>query len=116
MTQKEVTIAELRLNLADIVGSIMFRGDTVIVTKNSKKAAVMVSPEEYERLLDPTKRLTSPERKQIAVALEAVRADIPDLEPNVIEREVKKAVREVRTERRKKQRPQRPDQPTSMTP
>ena len=111
MTQKEVTIAELRLNLADIVGSIMFRGDTVVVTKNGKKAAVMVSPEEYERLLDPTKRLTSPERRRIVEQLEALRADIPEIEPKVIGKTVNKAVRAVRDERRKK----RPAQKATVT-
>ena len=117
MTQKEVTIAELRLNLADIMGSIMFRGDTVVVTKNRKKAAIIVSPDEYERLLDPSKRLSSPERKQMVAQLETIRANIPEIDPKVIERQVNKAVREVRAERRKKSnRPQRTTTTVMATP
>jgi prevent-host-death family protein len=115
MTKQEVSIAQLRLELAEIVNSVRYRGDTVFVTKNNQRAAVILSPEEYERLLDPSKRLTPPERRQIVARLEELRAGIPEIEPKVIQRLTNKAVREVRAEKRKRQTPRRSGQTSSLS-
>lgn len=113
--QKEVTIKELRTNLADIMGMVNYRGDTIVVTKNSKRTAIIISPEEYERLLDPSKRLTPVERKQIVAQLEALDSELPDIAPEVIEQNVNKAIREVRAKKHKKNATKKPVRAAAKT-
>lgn len=56
-----VSIDELRSNLADIVNRVTYAQDKVVVKKYNRKAAVLISVDEYEKLLDPRKRFSSKE-------------------------------------------------------
>ncbi len=102
MTKQEISIAQLRLELANVVNSVRYRGDTVFVTKNNQRAAVIVSPEVYERLLDPSKRLTKPERQSLADELDQLRATIPDINPTTLQRAVDSEVTAMRHAKRSK--------------
>lgn len=47
-----VSIDELRSNLADIVNRVTYAKDKVVVKKYNREAAVLISVEEYEELID----------------------------------------------------------------
>ena len=94
MTLKEITIAELRSQLADIVSSIRFGNDTVVITKNKKRAAIIVSPEEYERLLDPTKRLTQKEWQKAVSELDKTAQKFRDNMPNMSDAKLQSLINE----------------------
>lgn len=98
----QVTIAELRTNLAEVVGRLMYGQDAVVITKNNKTAAVILSPAEYERLLDPAKRLSKAEWADAFRRMERIRKKIKPIDPDVLEATVNQTVAEVRTEKRKK--------------
>lgn len=56
-----VSLDEFRKNLADIVASVMYGDQTVVVQKHNKNGVVVISQREYENLKDPRKRFSSRE-------------------------------------------------------
>lgn len=92
----QVSIDELRTKLADFVGRVMYGNEAVVVTKYNRQVAVLISTAEYERLLDPTKRLT---RRQWLVQvrkLETARQQVKDMDPDELEALIDRGVAEVR--------------------
>lgn len=96
MIKNSVSIEEFRVNLADLVGRVMYGKDRVVIRKYNRDAAILLSLEDYEKLLDPTKRLTKSQWNKEVQKLDRLRADIPETSPVEIQKEVKKAVQEVR--------------------
>lgn len=56
-----VSIDELRSNLADIVNRVTYAQDRIVVKKYNRDAVVLISVDEYEKLMDPRKRFSSKE-------------------------------------------------------
>lgn len=104
MDINQVSIDELRTNLAQIIGRVMYGDDQVVVKKYNREAAVIISKEEYERLKDPTKRLTPLEWNQKFVNIARIKAKIPNLDPKKFDEEIKQAIQEVRAEKKTKQK------------
>lgn len=102
MNVSAVSIDEFRTNLASFIGRVMYGGDKIVIKKYNKEAAVLLSASEYERLLDPTKRLSKDEWNKTVRELESIRKKIPPIDPDILEREVSKAVREIRAEKRRR--------------
>ena len=100
ISSTRVSIEEFRARLADIVGRVMYGSQTVVITKYNRQAAVLISAEEYERLLDPTKRLTRRQWQTQVRKLEAARRQVADIDPEQLEGLVDAAVREVRASKR----------------
>lgn len=96
MLRNIVSIEELRVHLADLIGRVMYGNDRVIIKKYNRDAAILLSVEDYEKLLDPTKRLTKTQWNDAVKKLESIRAAIPDADPKEIQKEVDQAVQEVR--------------------
>lgn len=101
MLKNIVSIEEFRVNLADLIGRVMYNNDRVIIKKYNRDAAVLLSVEDYERLLDHTKRLSKAQWDKAVQKLESIRADIPDVDPQEIQKEVDQAVQEVRANQNK---------------
>lgn len=95
-----VSIDEFRTNLADLIGRVMYGKDRVVIKKYNREAAVLLSLEEYEKLVDPTKRLSEARWKDKFKTIDKIRASMPQLDPNVIEEEVAGAVKAVRAEKK----------------
>lgn len=95
-----VSIDELRSNLADLVNRVTYAKDRVVVKKYNREAAVIISLDEYERLMDPTKRLSDIEWKDRVKKLDEIRSKIPKFDPEEMEEVISEAVREVRAERK----------------
>lgn len=100
MIKNSVSIEEFRVNLADFVGRVMYGKDRVVIKKYNRDAAILLSVEDYEKLLDPTKRLSKSQWDEAVQKLDGIRADIPETDPDVIEKEVNQAVQEVRAEKK----------------
>lgn len=97
-----VSIDELRSNLADIVNRVTYANDKVVVKKYNREAAIIISLDEYEKLMDPTKRLSEKEWADSIKKLDEFRAKIPKVDPQEMEKAIDEAVREVRAEKRTK--------------
>lgn len=97
-----ISIDELRSNLADIVNRVTYAKDRVVVKKYNKEAAIIISLDEYEKLMDPTKRLSKKEWANSVKKLDEFRAKIPKVNPQEMEEAINEAVREVRAEKRAK--------------
>jgi len=100
MIKNSVSIEEFRVNLADLVGRVMYGKNRVIIKKYNRDAAILLSVEDYEELLDPTKRLNKSEWDETVENLENIRAGIPEFDPGKIQKEVNKAVTEIRTQKK----------------
>ncbi len=96
MLKNIVSIEEFRVNLADLVGRVMYGKDRILIKKYNRNAAVLLSVDDYEKLLDPTKRLSRFQWDDAVRKLDDIRTDIPEADPEKIEKEVNKAVKEVR--------------------
>lgn len=99
----QVSIDELRTNLAEIIGRVMYGDEQVTIKKYNREAAIIISKEEYERLKDPTKRLSTEEWDQKFKNIEKIRARIPYLDNKELDKTITEAIREVRVEKRAKQ-------------
>ena len=96
MLKNVVSIEEFRVNLADLVGRVMYGNDRVIIKKYNRDAAVLLSVEDYEKLLDPTKRLSKSQWNDAVQKLDSIRADIPQTNPDEVQKEINEAVQQVR--------------------
>lgn len=97
-----VSIDELRSNLADIVNRVTYAKDRIVVKKYNRDAAILISVDEYEKLVDPTKRLSESEWQKSFKRLDEIRAKMPKVDPEELEKEIDRAVKEVRAEKRAK--------------
>ena len=94
-----VSIDEFRTNLAELIGKVMYAKDQVIIKKYNREAAILLSLEEYERLIDPTKRLSQARWKEKFKTIDRIRESMPEIDQKLIEKEVAKAVKEVRAQK-----------------
>ena len=97
-----VSIDELRSNLADIVNRVTYANDKIVVKKHNRDVAMLISLDEYEKIMDPTKRLSESEWQEKFKRLDKLRAKMPKGDPDELDREIDKAVEEVRAEQRAK--------------
>lgn len=95
-----VSIEEFRSRLADMIGRVMYGREAVVITKYKRKAAVLISVAEYERLLDPTKRLTKQQWQTHARKLQTARRSVQETDPDELDALIEKAVTEVRNSKR----------------
>lgn len=101
VNNNSVSIDELRSNLADIVNRVTYANDKVIVNKYNRDVAIIMSLDEYEKLLDPTKRLSEREWTDHVKKLDEFRAKIPHFNPEEMEKAIEETVQEVRAENKK---------------
>lgn len=95
-----VSIDELRSNLSDIVNRVTYAKDRIVIKKYNRDAAIIISLDEYERLIDPTKRLSDIEWKNRVKKLDKIRADLPQFDPQEMEKAIDETVAEVRAEKK----------------
>src|SRR3989344_6402704 len=101
INSRSVSIEELRSNLADIINRVTYAKDRVVVKKYNKEAAIMISLDEYERLLDPTKRLSKSQWNKHVKKLDSIRSKIPPAQdPEELDRIIDEEVEAIREEKR----------------
>lgn len=98
MLNNSVSIDDLRTNLAELIGRVMYGNNRVIIKKYNRDAAVLLSVDDYEKLLDPTKRLSKSQWDEEVRKLDSIRTNIPNVDPKDIVKEISQVVRDVRAE------------------
>ena len=88
-----VGAADARARFAELVNAAAKNGDRVLIEKNGVPAAALISAFEYERMLSLLE-----ERARAFAAITAIGDKFKDEDPDEIQREVDKAVKEARAE------------------
>jgi prevent-host-death family protein len=91
MMVKHMSSREARANFADLLGSVYYSGEAVVVEKKGKPVAVMISPAEYQALQEASARDWA--------VIDELRARNADKDPDEVFADVTAAVEEVRAER-----------------
>ena len=88
---KHVGAKEARNKFADLIGSVRFGNEEVIVERSGKPMAAMIPVETYERLVA--------ERRARFDVMDSIRSRLPNIPPEEIERDVAEAIARVRADR-----------------
>lgn len=88
---KHVGAREARSKFSDLLGSVRFGNEEVILERSGKPMAAMVPIETYERLVE--------ERRTRFEVLDRIRARLPDIPVEKIEQDVIDAILSVRSGR-----------------
>lgn len=67
-----VSIDELRSNLADIINRVTYRRDRIVVKKYNRNAAVLISLEEYEKLVEKKQVIDNSQSTRNLLALAGI--------------------------------------------
>ena len=88
---KHVGAKEARSKFYDLIGSVRFGNEEVIVERSGKPMAAMIPMETYEPLVA--------ERRARFDVMDSIRSRLPDIPPEEIERDVAEALARVRADR-----------------
>ncbi len=102
LNSNPVSIDELRSNLADIINRVTYANDMIVVKKYNRKAAIIISLDEYEKLIDPTKRLSEKEWAYSVKKLDEFRSRIPKINPQEMDKIIDETVARVRVKKKTK--------------
>jgi PHD/YefM family antitoxin component YafN of YafNO toxin-antitoxin module len=94
-----ISLDELRKNLTDIAGQVIYGNATVRVRKYNREGMVLMSEKEYERLekiLDPRKRFTQEEWEQGFGLMDKMRENTKQYPAQEVEAAIATAVADVR--------------------
>ena len=86
---KHVGAREARSRFSDLIGSVRFGNEEVIVERSGKPMAAMIPIETYERLVA--------ERRARFEVLDRIRSRLPDIPPEKIDQDVTAAISSVRS-------------------
>jgi len=95
-----VSIDELKTNLAELIGRVMYGKERITIKKYNKNAAVLLSVQEYEKLVDPAKRLNRKQWQNKFVLMDKIKERIPGTDQKQLEEAITEAVKKVRTAKR----------------
>lgn len=96
-----VSIDELRSNLADIINRVTYAKDKIVIKKHNRDVVMIISLDEYEKLLDPRKRFTSYKDWDKLFALtDKVRSRMSAKEQEELERIIDEEVKVVRGQKK----------------
>jgi len=101
MITNSVSIEEFRSNLAELIGRVMYGKDKIVIKKYNREAAILLSLDEYEKLIDPTKRFSKEEWKAKFALLDEIKERMPDRDQETLQQDIDDAVKAVRAEKRK---------------
>ena len=86
---KHVGAREARNRFSDLIGSVRFGNEEVILERSGKPMAAMIPIGTYERLVA--------ERRARFEVIERIRSRLPDIPPEKIDQDVSNAVSSVRS-------------------
>ena len=91
MLVKRMSAKEARNSFSDLLGLVYYSKEAVIVEKRGRPFAVVISPDDYERLLE--------EREKRFAVFDEIRAKNPDVTPEEAEEDAAREVAAWRRER-----------------
>ena len=86
---RHVSAREARNGFADIMGSVRYGGEEIIVERSGRPMAAVIPVDTYERLIV--------ERRTRFEVLDQIRSHLPDVASDEIEKDVAQAIDELRT-------------------
>lgn len=95
-----VSIDEFRTNLAELVGRVMYGKGRVVIKKYNREAAVLLSVDEYQKLVDPAKKFSKKIWESKFALIDRIKERISERDQDVLEAEIASAVKEVRATKR----------------
>ena len=101
MVTKRISAKEARDNFGDLLGSVHYGGQPVIVEKKGRPFAVMISPEDFERFQKIAK-------EQFFETVREIQEANKDADPEQVLADVTQAVEAVRQERYERKTARRP--------
>jgi len=102
LNRNPVSVDELRSNLSDILNRVTYANDRIVVKRHNREVAMIISLDEYEKLMDPTKRLSKSEWEEHVKRLDTLRAKMPKFDPEEMEQSIDEGIKDVRVEKRVK--------------
>ena len=84
-----ISAREARNRFADIMGSVRYGGEEVIVERSGRPMAALIPVDTYERMVS--------ERRTRFEVLDQIRARLPDLPAEELEHDIAQAIHKVRT-------------------
>ena len=87
---KHMGAKEARIKFADLIGSVRFGNEEVILERSGKPMAAMIPIETYKRLVT--------ERRARFEVLDAIRSRLPDISQEEIESDIADAISKVRVD------------------
>jgi len=94
---KRMSAREARNNFSDLLGLVYYSKEVVIVEKRGRPFAVVISPEDYERLLK--------EREERFAVFDDIRAKNPDVTPQEAQADAAREIAALRQERETEKEP-----------
>lgn len=88
---KRMSAKEARDNFSDLLGLVYYSKEAVIVERRGRPFAVVISPEDYERLLE--------ERTERFSVFDEIRNKNPDVTPQEAEEDAAREIAALRGER-----------------
>lgn len=88
---KQIGAREARSQFSNLIGSVRFGNEEVILLRSGKPMAAMIPIETYERLVA--------ERRARFEVLDTIRSRLPDIPPEQIDRDIANAISKVREKR-----------------
>ncbi|MBW1699676.1 MAG: type II toxin-antitoxin system Phd/YefM family antitoxin [Deltaproteobacteria bacterium] len=88
---KHVSAKEARNKFSDLMGSVHYGGEEIILERSGKPMAAMIPVEVYERLVA--------ERRARFEVLNTIRSNLPDVSPEEIEKDVARTISKLRATR-----------------
>mgnify|MGYP002640546092 FL=1 len=83
-----VSSREARYRFSDIMGSIRYGGEEVIVERSGRPMAALIPVETYERLVA--------ERRTRFEVLDEIRSQLPNVAPKKVQEDIAQAINELR--------------------
>lgn len=88
---RRMSSKEARNNFSDIVGSVFYTKEPVVVEKNGRPMAVVISPDDYARY-------QKSEKQQLFQTIRQIQKHNRDKDPEAMEADIAAAVEEARQE------------------
>ena len=101
MLTRRISAKEARSNFSDLLGSVRYSGDPVIVEKKGRPFAVLISPEDFERFQQLA-------REHFFETVREIQQANKDADPDEVLRDVTEAVEAVRQEEYERKTARRP--------
>lgn len=102
MIKNSVSVDQLRTNLSQLIGQVMYGNDKVIIKKYNREAAVLLSLDEYEKLVDPTKRFTPQDWQKKFSLMDKIKKRVPKNNQESLAADIEQAIVEVRAQKKAK--------------
>ena len=95
MTQT-VALKDMREQLSELVSRVAYGDQKVVITKFGKPLAALVAYDDYEKLMNPARRMSKEEWEKGFVLMDKMRENTKRVPAKQLQQAINQAIREVR--------------------